>query len=156
MYTEAPFLYGMTPITSERNMGMFEQVTTVFTQVIILFVLIGVGFVCGKVNMFQDESIAGLTSFTLHFVTPAAVIDSFCREFRPELLTGLVIVLGAALFMYWQIGAAANGGRYPAGVFSGYAAGIGILGAQAFLVRVLEKHPEARAEIEAPAGDDRP
>ncbi len=73
-----------------------------------------------------------------------------------SVVTGVGLLLGAALFMYWQIGAAANGGRYPAGVFSGYAAGIGILGAQAFLVRVLEKHPEARAEIEAPAGDDRP
>jgi len=65
-----------------------------------------------------------------------------------SVVTGVALLLGAALFMYWQIGAAANGGRYPAGVFSGYAAGIGILAAQALLVRVLEKHPEARPEIE--------
>ena len=42
---------------------------------------------------------------------------------------------GTALFIYWQVWAVGHGGRYPAGVFSGYAAGIGILGAQAILVR---------------------
>ena len=45
---------------------------------------------------------------------------------------------------------AADGGRYPAGVFSGYAAGIGILAAQAVLVRVLERDPEVRRQIEPP------
>jgi len=61
---------------------------------------------------------------------------------------GVALLLGAALFMYWQVAGAAHGGRYPAGVFSGYAAGIGILAAQAALVRVLERHPEVRREIE--------
>lgn len=65
-----------------------------------------------------------------------------------SVVMGVGLLMGAALFMYWQIGSAANGGRYPAGVFSGYAAGIGILAAQALLVRVLEKHPEVRREIE--------
>lgn len=65
-----------------------------------------------------------------------------------SILTGVALLAGAAAFMYWQISSAANGGRYPAGVFSGYAAGIGILAAQAALVRVLEKHPEVRREIE--------
>jgi hypothetical protein len=52
--------------------------------------------------------------------------------------------------MYWQIGAASAGGRMPAGVFSAYAAGIGILGAQAVLVRLLEKDPQVRKVIEQP------
>jgi len=67
-----------------------------------------------------------------------------------SVLTGLGLLSGAALFMYWQTAGAAQGGRYPAGVFSGYAAGIGILLAQAALVRVLERHPEVKREIEAP------
>jgi hypothetical protein len=65
-----------------------------------------------------------------------------------SILSGVVLLLAAAAFMYWQVAAAANGGRYPAGIFSGYAAGIGILAAQALLVRVLEKHPEVRRQIE--------
>ncbi|MEW5684850.1 MAG: hypothetical protein AB1942_08025 [Pseudomonadota bacterium] len=65
-----------------------------------------------------------------------------------SILSGVALLAGAAAFMYWQISSAAQGGRYPAGVFSGYAAGIGILAAQAALVRVLEKHPDVRREIE--------
>lgn len=65
-----------------------------------------------------------------------------------SILSGVVLLIAAAAFMYWQIASAANGGRYPAGVFSGYAAGIGILAAQAFLVRVLERHPDVKRQIE--------
>ncbi|HEY8616669.1 hypothetical protein [Phenylobacterium sp.] len=65
-----------------------------------------------------------------------------------SVLTGVGLLAGAALFMYWQVAGAASGGRYPAGVFSGYAAGIGILAAQAALVRVLEHVPEVRRAIE--------
>lgn len=61
---------------------------------------------------------------------------------------GVVLLGGAAAIIYWQIASAAHGGRYPAGVFSGYAAGIGILAAQAALVRVLERHPEVKKRIE--------
>lgn len=64
-----------------------------------------------------------------------------------SVLTGVGLLAAAALFIYWQVGAVAHGGRYPAGVFSGYAAGIGILGAQAVLVRVLEQLPDIRKLI---------
>lgn len=65
-----------------------------------------------------------------------------------SIVGGVVLLGGAAALVYWQISIAANGGRYPAGVFSGYAAGIGILAAQAALVRVLERHPEVKKQIE--------
>lgn len=65
-----------------------------------------------------------------------------------SILYGVALLGGAAGLIYWQIQNAANGGRYPAGVFSGYAAGIGILAAQAALVRVLERHPDVKREIE--------
>lgn len=68
-----------------------------------------------------------------------------------SVITGVGLLAGAALFIYWQVGAVAYGGRYPAGVFSGYAAGIGILAAQAILVRVLELQPPIRKLIEEPA-----
>lgn len=65
-----------------------------------------------------------------------------------SVVVGIGLLLGAALFIYYQIAAVAGGGRYPAGVFSGYGAGIGILLAQAFLARVLERSPEIREVIE--------
>lgn len=65
-----------------------------------------------------------------------------------SVLTGVGLLAAAALFIYWQVSAVAHGGRYPAGVFAGYAAGIGILAAQAVLVRALETVPDVRKMIE--------
>lgn len=65
-----------------------------------------------------------------------------------SVLTGIGLIIAAAAFIYWQVAEVANGGRYPAGVFSGYAAGIGILLAQVLLGRRMEDNPEIRAIIE--------
>jgi hypothetical protein len=67
-----------------------------------------------------------------------------------SIISGLGLLGFAAGFIYLQIAGVAHGGRYPAGVFSGYAAGIGILFVQAVLVRSLERDPEVRARIETP------
>ena len=66
-----------------------------------------------------------------------------------SVLTSLGVLAVAAVFIHWQIAGAAGGGRYPAGVFSAFGAGIGILVAQAVLVRVLEREPKIREIIEA-------
>jgi hypothetical protein len=65
-----------------------------------------------------------------------------------SVVVGLALLMGAALFIYWQIASVAATGTYRANVFSAYAAGIGILAAQAVLVRVLERLPDVRAVIE--------
>jgi hypothetical protein len=67
-----------------------------------------------------------------------------------SIVTGLLLLLGAALFIYWQIAHVAATGTYRANVFSAYAAGIGILAAQASLVRALERSPEVRKLIVEP------
>ncbi len=67
-----------------------------------------------------------------------------------SVLSGVLLLGGAAAFMYWQISSAVPGDRNAAGVFSAYAAGIGILAAQAVVVRVLERRPEVRKAIQAP------
>jgi uncharacterized membrane protein YesL len=65
-----------------------------------------------------------------------------------SVISGLGLLAFAAVFIYLQIAGVAKGGRYPAGVFSGYAAGVGILVVQAILVRSLERDPEVRPKIE--------
>jgi hypothetical protein len=72
-----------------------------------------------------------------------------------SVLSGLGLLAFAAVFIYLQISSVRNGGRYPAGVFSGYAAGIGILIAQAVLVRALERDPDLQPLIEEPPAHDR-
>ncbi len=64
-----------------------------------------------------------------------------------SILSGLAALLLAAGFIYLQIRGVAHGGRYPAGVYSGYGAGIGVLFAQAILVRALERDPTLRPRI---------
>ena len=67
-----------------------------------------------------------------------------------SVIVGVGVLATAAAFIYLQVSDVAHGGRYPAGVFSGYGAGIGILLAQAILVRLLERRPDVRRRIEEP------
>ncbi len=66
-----------------------------------------------------------------------------------SVISGLGLLVFAAVLIYLQIGGVASGGRYPAGVFSGYGAGVGILFAQALLATALEREPKIRQIIEA-------
>jgi hypothetical protein len=65
-----------------------------------------------------------------------------------SVIVGVGVLATAAAFIYLQVSGVAHGGRYPAGVFSGYGAGIGILLAQAIVVRLLERQPDVRRKIE--------
>lgn len=67
-----------------------------------------------------------------------------------SILMGVALLLGAALFIYWQVASVAASGEYRANVFAAYAAGIGILAAQAILVRALERLPDVREQIVEP------
>jgi hypothetical protein len=67
----------------------------------------------------------------------------------PWSVVGTLAVLGlAAAAIFFQIADHANGGRYPAGIFSAYAAGIALLVAQTLLCKVLERDPDKRRLIE--------
>ncbi|HEY5288729.1 MAG TPA: hypothetical protein VIJ59_01720 [Caulobacteraceae bacterium] len=59
-----------------------------------------------------------------------------------SVLAGVGVLIVLAGFILWQIRGVAHGGRYPAGAFSGYAAGIGLLIGQAILLRRIEADPE--------------
>ncbi len=67
-----------------------------------------------------------------------------------SVLLGVGLLLGAALLIQHQLSATAATGRYGANIFSAFAAGIGILIAQAVLVRGLERDPRVRALILEP------
>lgn len=96
---------------------------------------------------FAGPLVVGVVRRTLARYVWMSFLAGFGQNVR-SIVSGVILLGGAAALIYWQISTAAQGGRYPAGVFSGYAAGIGILAAQAALVRVLERHPEVRKQIE--------
>ncbi len=64
---------------------------TVFTQVVILFILIFIGFILNKTKVLNDSSAKGITDIVLYIATPATIIKSFIRDFSPALLKNLGI-----------------------------------------------------------------
>lgn len=75
---------------------MAENILTVGNQVVILFVLIFVGFICGKTKLLNDGAIKGFTDFVLYVVSPCVIINSYQREFDIAMLKGLLLTLAAS------------------------------------------------------------
>ena len=64
----------------------------------------------------------------------------------------VVFVLGtAAAFIYADTAHAARSGRFPQSAFAAYATGVGVLLAQALMVRHIERDPTLRQAIEGAA-----
>lgn len=83
---------------------MAENFIMISQQVLILFILIAVGFLCGKKGILNDSSSKGLTDIVLYAVTPCVMISAFQREFSAELLGKiLTAVICAALILSGSI-----------------------------------------------------
>lgn len=70
---------------------MTDNFFMVSQQVVILFILIGIGFLCGKVKFLNDNAAKKLTDIVLYIVTPCVMINSFQREFNTSMLVNLGI-----------------------------------------------------------------
>lgn len=70
---------------------LIESALVVATQVLILFLLIGIGFFMAKIKWLDDAGIRQMTQLLLMIVTPAVIIDSFQMDYSSDLLIGLVI-----------------------------------------------------------------
>ncbi len=70
---------------------------TVGQQVLILFLLIGVGFLLGKMNMLSEAGAKAFGDVALCLATPCVMIRAFQREFSPELLLQLGLAVLAAV-----------------------------------------------------------
>lgn len=81
-------------------MVFLNNVYTSFIQVVILFVVAMVGFVCHKVGIYTDKASRLTTDLLFYIVAPAIIIRSFCgMEYNRSALTGLLLaLLGGILF----------------------------------------------------------
>ena len=79
---------------------MLSNILTVAQQVLILFILIGIGFITNKAGVFNKNAIKRLTDFMLDIVTPAVIINSFSRKLDMVMLKGLAIVFIAAIAIH--------------------------------------------------------
>ncbi len=79
---------------------LINNIMTVSTQVAILFILVGVGFVANKLKIFTANTIKEVTNFVLYIVVPCTVVNSYCREFDATMLRLLLITLSAAIVSF--------------------------------------------------------
>lgn len=76
---------------------MVQNFLTVGQQVLIIFILIAIGFICGKTKLIKENGAQCITSVVLYVVTPCLLIEAFQREFDPSMLLNLAIVAAASL-----------------------------------------------------------
>ena len=70
---------------------MLESLVVVARQVGILFMLMGVGFVCRRVKLLGEASLKGMVDLLILVVTPCLIVHAFqAHPFEPRLLVGLV------------------------------------------------------------------
>ena len=74
--------------------------TNVFTQVVILFILILLGVGLTKCRILNEKTVSGMTDLVLFIVTPCVIIKSFVREFDKSVLKNLLISFLIALLAH--------------------------------------------------------
>lgn len=79
---------------------MFDNVVSVATQVLILFMVIGVGFILTRAKVLTKERVSGLIDIVVYIVTPANLIVSFQRDFKSELLLQLGMSFLLAIIVF--------------------------------------------------------
>lgn len=78
---------------------MLSSFLDVAQQVLVLFILIGVGALLTKLGFITDKGASSMTDVVLYAVTPCVIINAFQREYRPELLGGLLTALLCAFLV---------------------------------------------------------
>ena len=64
----------------------WENFIAVAQQVLVLFILIGAGFGCGKKGVLNEQVSKKMTDIVLYLVTPCVMVSAFQRPFSWELL----------------------------------------------------------------------
>lgn len=79
---------------------MITNFLTVAEQVLVLFLLIFLGFICGKSKIINDKVSDGLSSLVMYFSTPAVIITSFFRPFDSAQLLKLLTAFAVAIVFH--------------------------------------------------------
>ena len=74
-----------------------ENFLVIGQQVIVLFILIAVGFICGKKGVITEHASKVMTDIVLYAVTPCVMVSAFQREFSMETLGKVLTAAVTAL-----------------------------------------------------------
>ena len=75
---------------------MLQDFLTVASNVLTLFILMGVGVACAKTKLLSDGGVKALANLVLYIATPCVIIKSCMREFDPAMLWGFLTVVAVA------------------------------------------------------------
>lgn len=79
---------------------MINSFVVVGTQVLILFILIGLGYLGGKIKLTTAEGVKSINDIMLYFVSPCVIINAFQRDYDPLLLKNLMLAILAAFMSH--------------------------------------------------------
>lgn len=66
-------------------------------QVLVLFILISIGFLCGKKGLINENAAKKMTDIVLYVVTPCVMISAFQKEFSGDTAIKILIAAAAAI-----------------------------------------------------------
>lgn len=73
---------------------------TVFGQVVVMFLLMAVGFLCFKLKFVTNAGKGEMTNVLLYIVLPAIIVSAYQVDYHPEMAKNLIIALGLAFFSH--------------------------------------------------------
>ena len=79
---------------------MVQNFLTVGQQVIVLFLLMGVGFLCGKTRLLGDKAVKGISDLVLIIATPCMIVQSFQYDVKAELMRNFLVALVFAVLLH--------------------------------------------------------
>ena len=65
-------------------MLFFDSFLAVSEKVILLFILIALGFICGKTKLLTEEANKCMADIVMYFVTPCVIINAFGSTLYPK------------------------------------------------------------------------
>ena len=75
-----------------------ENLLIVARQVVILFLLMGIGFFLRRRRILDEASSKGIVDLLILFVTPTVIVEAFMRPFDPAMMKGLGIAFALSVF----------------------------------------------------------
>lgn len=79
---------------------MLESFIVVGTQVLTLFILIGIGFACGKLKLLQQAGVKNINDIVIYIVNPCLIVSAFQRDFEKSLLHNFLLALTGAVLSH--------------------------------------------------------
>lgn len=79
---------------------MIDNFLNVFSQVMVLFGLTLIGFICGKANVISEDSERDLSTITLYVGTPCVILSAFQKNNNSDLAQGFISTFFIAAGIY--------------------------------------------------------